>query len=75
LKSLGRAKLDLYLVHWPGAQGLKRDDPQNGVLRRESWKALEELLARGKCKWSIKLLLNLHTDASLFPLNFKDMLS
>lgn len=49
LGALRRSWLDLYLIHWPGAQGLKTDDPQNGVLRKDSWKALEELLRKGVC--------------------------
>lgn len=33
LENLGRSELDLYLVHWPGTQGLKREDHQNRILR------------------------------------------
>ena len=47
LQALGRHQLDLYLIHWPGAQGLKREDPRNRALRRESWQALEELYKSG----------------------------
>ena len=43
LQALGRSQLDLYLIHWPGAQGLKKEDPENKVFRQESWRALEQL--------------------------------
>ena len=46
--ALGRqSPLDLYLIHWPGAQGRKREDPQNALLRKESWRALEQLYSEG----------------------------
>ena len=37
----------LYLIHWPGAQGLPREDPRNKELRKESWVAMETLYRRG----------------------------
>jgi len=39
LKKLGLDYVDLYLIHWP-----------EGVLRSESWKALEKLYEDGRCK-------------------------
>lgn len=48
LQQLKRSHLDLYLIHWPGVQGLQRDDPQNARIRKESWKALEELNRNGR---------------------------
>ena len=51
LLALGRPYLDLYLIHWPGVQGRKREDPQNTVLRGESWRALEELYKRGRYEY------------------------
>ena len=48
LQALGRPYLDLYLIHWPGTQGKKREDPHNATLRRESWTAMEELYRKGE---------------------------
>lgn len=42
--------LDLYLIHWPGVQGLRHSDPKQAELRRESWRALEELQAAGQLR-------------------------
>ena len=39
--------LDLYLIHWPGTQGRKPDNPQNAVLRKETWLELEKLYKEG----------------------------
>jgi len=50
LKNLGVDYVDLYLIHWPGVIGVKRDSPQNRIIRNESWRALESLVAEGKCK-------------------------
>jgi len=50
LKNLGVDYVDLYLIHWPGVMGFKTDSPQNRIVRNESWRALESLVAEGKCK-------------------------
>lgn len=50
LKKLQLDYLDLYLIHWPGTQKTKLDDPQNAVYRQESWRMLERLHREGKCK-------------------------
>ncbi|EGD81704.1 aldo-keto reductase [Salpingoeca rosetta] len=53
LGSLERLQLeyiDLYLIHWPGVAGLRREDPGNQEPRRHSWRALEELQGEGKVR-------------------------
>lgn len=47
LQTLDCEYLDLYLIHWPGVQKLKSEDPKNAELRKESWKALEKLCQAG----------------------------
>ncbi|ESP02235.1 hypothetical protein LOTGIDRAFT_205112 [Lottia gigantea] len=42
--------LDLYLIHWPGGQGLQPSDTRHKDLRRESWQAMEQLYNEGKIK-------------------------
>ena len=39
--------LDLYLIHWPGAQKFKHDDIRNKRLRKDSWLSLEQLVKEG----------------------------
>lgn len=48
LAQLQRNSLDLYLIHWPGAQGVPSEDPRNSILRRESWAALETMHRQGQ---------------------------
>jgi diketogulonate reductase-like aldo/keto reductase len=50
LKALNTSYLDLYLIHWPGVQSLKVDDPENQRLRAESWSVLEGLYEKGLVK-------------------------
>lgn len=50
LKLLKTSYLDLYLIHWPGVSGKKIDHPDNSILRRESWKALEQCYREGLVK-------------------------
>ncbi|XP_003723666.3 uncharacterized protein LOC100890235 [Strongylocentrotus purpuratus] len=51
LTNLQTDYLDLYLIHWPGTQKLKPDDPRNVENRQVSWKVLERLHKEGKCKY------------------------
>lgn len=47
LKMLGLDYLDLYLIHWPGASGMRPEDARHETLRLESWRDLEELYDEG----------------------------
>ncbi|XP_036404922.1 glyoxal reductase [Megalops cyprinoides] len=48
LEQLGLDYIDLYLVHWPGTQGLKMGDERNPGNRAESWAAMEDFHTSGK---------------------------
>jgi len=50
LKRLQTPYLDLYLIHWPGVDGLEDNDPKLANVRAESWRAFEKLHQEGKCK-------------------------
>ena len=53
LASLERLQIecfDLYLIHWPGKQGVRADSPENATIRLSAWRALEMLLAEGKTR-------------------------
>ncbi|XP_031570803.1 uncharacterized protein LOC116305107 [Actinia tenebrosa] len=50
IQDLDCGYLDMYLIHWPGAQKLKSEDPMNAKLRAESWRALEDLKQSGLVK-------------------------
>jgi diketogulonate reductase-like aldo/keto reductase len=73
LDRLGVPYLDLYLIHWPGVQKLKHDDPQNKQLRKQSWLAMEQLYKDGKVKavgvsnYTISLLEELLDYATIQP--------
>ncbi|KAJ9048559.1 hypothetical protein DSO57_1033878 [Entomophthora muscae] len=41
--------IDLFLIHWPGTQGVKRDDSAtNAKNRAESWRAMEQAYRENK---------------------------
>nr|KAG5709320.1 hypothetical protein BaRGS_029169 [Batillaria attramentaria] len=42
--------LDLFLIHWPGTQKLRPEDPRHRENRLGSWTDMEQLLAEGKVK-------------------------
>jgi len=48
VQALGMDYIDLYLVHWPAAQGLKPSDERNRELRRQSWLDMEKLYEQGR---------------------------
>nr|ACQ58817.1 Alcohol dehydrogenase [Anoplopoma fimbria] len=50
LSQLDLGYIDLYLIHWPGTEGLDVTDKRNPGNRAQSWASLEELHAQGKLK-------------------------
>ena len=48
IEALGLEFIDLYLIHWPGAQGLKPGDQRNRELRQQSWSDVEKLYEQGR---------------------------
>lgn len=53
LQSLDRLQcsyLDLFLIHWPGSQKLRPEDPQHQRNRLGSWTDMEQLLSEGKVR-------------------------
>ncbi|XP_022614088.1 uncharacterized protein LOC111231314 isoform X2 [Seriola dumerili] len=50
LSQLDLDYIDLYLIHWPGTQGLVVADQRNPGNRAQSWATLEELHAQGKLR-------------------------
>lgn len=48
LEQLGLDYIDLFLIHWPGSQGLDVKDKRNPVNRAQSWATLEDFHAEGK---------------------------
>ncbi|XP_072309718.1 glyoxal reductase [Eucyclogobius newberryi] len=50
LSELDLGWIDLYLIHWPGTQGLDVSDQKNPDNRASSWSVLEELHVQGKLK-------------------------
>ncbi|KAM4611977.1 glyoxal reductase [Polymixia lowei] len=50
LSQLDLDYIDLYLIHWPGTQGLVVADQRNPGNRAQSWTALEELHAQRRLR-------------------------
>ncbi|XP_026051790.1 uncharacterized protein zgc:110782 [Carassius auratus] len=50
LEQLDCEFIDLYLVHWPGVEGLDPGDSRHSEYRAQSWAALEEFYASGRFK-------------------------
>ncbi len=49
LERLGLDYVDLYLIHWPSAL-FRKDNPDSPALRRETWRAMEEIQQSGRAK-------------------------
>lgn len=47
LKDLQTEYLDMYLIHWPGKNKLKPDDPVHANYRKETWRAFQDLKKQG----------------------------
>ncbi len=82
IQKLGTEYLDLYLVHWPGTTG--SDDggvSANARLRRETWRALEDLYRAGKVKaigvsnYTEKHLREMLDDGSEFKVDIAPMVN
>ena len=50
LERLGLEYVDLLLVHWPGASKVPLASEHNAVLRKETWRVLEDRLRRGQTR-------------------------
>jgi len=48
IQHLGVTYLDMFLIHWPGVQGMKPEDCRQSELRQQSWRDLEQLYDEGK---------------------------
>ena len=47
LQRLGLEYVDLLLIHWPGASKIPLESEKNAVLRKETWRVLEDRLRKG----------------------------
>ncbi|KAK7574337.1 hypothetical protein V9T40_011528 [Parthenolecanium corni] len=47
LQNLDISYLDLYLIHWPAAQGISPADPSNSTIRSKTWETLSKLHDNG----------------------------
>eukprot|EP00126_Sphaerothecum_destruens_P013585 Sdes_comp23258_c0_seq1m21539 len=74
LLNLGVDYLDLVLIHWPGCSGISPEDPEASLLRRETWKVLEEFYEKGVIKsigvsnYRVNHLKELLSEAKIQPM-------
>lgn len=73
LRKLNVESLDLFLLHWPGAHGLKPTDPLHAELRKGSWLEMEQMYKEGKfaaigvSNYTVRHLKELLTYCSIKP--------
>ena len=48
LQDLQTDNLDLYLIHWPGKNKVKPDDPVHADYRKNTWRAFQDLKKQGR---------------------------
>ncbi|TSL34637.1 Prostaglandin F synthase [Bagarius yarrelli] len=73
LEQLGLDYIDLFLIHWPGTQGLDVKDKRNPDSRAQSWATLEQFYAEGKFRaigvsnYTVKHMQELLKSCSVVP--------
>lgn len=50
LSRLGLEYVDLYLIHWPASFSHQEDKENNQKLRRDTWRAMEEIAKSGRAR-------------------------
>lgn len=74
--STGEGYIDLMVINFPGAKGLRKNDPKNMELRHDSWKCLEEYVFKGHIKnIGVSNFRRNHLDALLNIASIKPVLN